>query len=153
MISVQSGSSVASLLHKLVHAMDRSATQVLQERFGITYKRAYFLLTLQNIGTASQHQLATTLGYSDASVSTMLTELSKAGFVTVDASPSHGRKKVVRLTKLGDSLVTEGRKLLDSSFNDLMNDEHVNISDYQEQTQRLYLGLIAKLEKEFHGSK
>jgi DNA-binding MarR family transcriptional regulator len=139
------GDSVADSLHKLVHTMDRTADKILQKQFGITYKRAYFLLTLQHLGAVSQHRLATALGYSDASVSTMLSELVKAGYVIIEPSPTHGRKKLVSLTPLGDNLVTEGRSLLGAHFNNILKDQHISIHEYQAQTEKLYLAVTAEL--------
>ncbi|MDB4939932.1 MAG: MarR family transcriptional regulator [Candidatus Doudnabacteria bacterium] len=136
--------STPDLLHKLVHAMDRSADVILQKQFGITYKRAYFLLVLQRVGTVTQHQLAVVLGYSAASVSTMLTALSKLGYVDIQPSPHHGRKKLVSLTPYGKELVTKGRNMLNAHFASLMLGEHMNIQEYYAQTERLYSAVVAK---------
>lgn len=140
--------STPDVLHKLVHAMDRSADAILQKQFGISYKRAYFLLVLQNLGTATQHQLATALGYSDASVSTMLSELSKSGYVVTEPSPRHGRKKLVTLTDHGADVIAKGREVLDARFNAIMKDLGINTLDYHKQTERLYLAITTKVTED-----
>jgi DNA-binding MarR family transcriptional regulator len=139
--------SSAYLLHKLVFELDRAADQLLQTQAGISYKRAFFLVVLQQCGTVTQHELAVALGYSDPAVSTMLLELTKDGYVTTTKSPEHARKRLVALTPKGSELVTQGRHLLDSSFDQLMQDAGVDAQHYCELTEQIYQTLVAKKKK------
>src|SRR6266566_7170036 len=112
--------SPAYLLHKLVFALDRAADNLLRTHLGISYKRALFLVVLQQCGTVTQHALAVALGYSDPAVSTMLLELAKAGYITTTKSPAHGRKRLVSITPQGSAVVAQARSLLDMHFEQLM---------------------------------
>jgi DNA-binding MarR family transcriptional regulator len=140
--------SPAYLLHKLVFALDRAADQILRTNMGISYKRVLFLAVLQECGTVTQHALAVALGYSDPAVSTMLLELSKDGYIPTTPSPEHGRKRLVSITPKGSEVVVNGRHLLDSRFDQLMQVSGVDANHYRELTERLYHTLVANMKKE-----
>lgn len=74
-----SKSTLAYRLHHLVGLLDRGADKVLQKELAISYNRALFLVVVEDLGRATQHQHASQLGYSDPSVSTMFSELVGAG--------------------------------------------------------------------------
>ncbi len=142
--------SPATLLHRLTFEMDRAADKRLRSYVGLSYRRALFLLVLQRCGTITQHQLAVALGYSDPAISAMLLELAKEGYISTSPSPEHGRKRLVAITSKGTEIVTKGRKLLDSDFDELMRAAGVDIRQYSELTERLYQALVTKMEKETH---
>jgi DNA-binding MarR family transcriptional regulator len=140
--------SPAYLLHKFVFELDRAADQLLRTQVGISYKRVLFLVILQHCGTVTQHELAVTLGYSDPAVSTMLLELAKDGYLRTTPSPEHRRKRLVTITPKGSEVVANGRQLLDSHFDQLMEAAGVDAQHYRELTERLHQALIAKMKKE-----
>lgn len=140
--------SPAYLLHKLIFEMDRAADKLLRTHLGLSYKRALFLLALQHHGTITQHELAVALGYSDPAVSTMLLELAKDGYIRTTPSPEHGRKRLVTITPKGSEVVANGRQLLDSHFDKLMEAAGVDAQHYSELTEQLYQTLVAKMKKE-----
>lgn len=140
--------SPAYLLHKLVFELDRAADQLLRTQVGISYKRALFLVVLQECGTVTQHALAVALGYSDPAVSTMLLELAQDGYLRTAPSPEHGRKRLVTITPKGSEVVANGRHLLDSRFDQLMQAAGVDAQHYRELTEQLYHTLIANKKKE-----
>jgi DNA-binding MarR family transcriptional regulator len=135
-------------LHKLVFALDRAADTLLRAHLGISYKRALFLLMLQDRGTVIQHELAVALGYSDPAVSAMLLQLAKDGYVTTIPSPEHGRKRLVTITPQGAELVAKGRDLLNVRFDRLMIAAGVDAHHYSELTERIYRALVATMEEE-----
>jgi DNA-binding MarR family transcriptional regulator len=140
--------SPAYLLHKLVFELDRAADHLLQTHIGISYKRALFLVVLQECGTVTQHELAVALGYSDPAVSTMLVELAKDGYIRTIKSPEHGRKRLVSITPKGSEVVANGRHLLDAHFDQLMEAAHVDAHHYRELTEQLYQAFVIKMKKE-----
>ena len=140
--------SLAYLIGKLMFEMDRAADHLLQTQVGISYSRFLFLTVLQHSGTVTQHELAVALGYSDPAVSTMLVELAKDGYIRTTPSPEHGRKRLVTITPKGNEVVAQGRKLLDSHFDQLMLIADIDVQHYRELTERLHQALIAKLKKE-----
>jgi DNA-binding MarR family transcriptional regulator len=135
-------------LHKLVLELDRAADKVLREHFGISYKRALFLLTLQRQGTLTQHELAAALGYSDPAISAMLVELTKDGYVTIVVSPEHKRKRLVSITPKGTELVVKGVEFLDAQYNELITQSHIDSGLYNELTEQLYKTVRTKTKKE-----
>lgn len=140
--------SLAYLLGKLMFEIDRAADQLLQAHVGISYRRFLFLTVLQHCGTVTQHELAVALGYSDPAVSTMLVELAKDGSIQTTKSPEHARKRLVTLTPRGSEVVAQGRHLLDSHFDQLMQTAGVDAQHYRELTEHLYQTLVAKRKKE-----
>jgi DNA-binding MarR family transcriptional regulator len=135
-------------LHKLVFELDRAADQLLRTNMGISYKRMLFLAVLQECGTVTQHALAVALGYSDPAVSTMLLELAKDGYILTTPSPEHGRKRLVTITLKGSEVVANGRRLLDSRFDRLMQAAGVDAHRYRELTEKLYHTLVVNKKKE-----
>ena len=140
--------SLAYTLHKLVFAMDREADKVLKEKFDISYQRAYFLFTLQQIGTVSQQKIAAKLGYSAASVSVMVTELAKKGLVTIEPDPTHGRKRLVSLTPEGQMRVEAGNRLLSAKLSETIARAGIDESEYRKLTHTLYNTVIHSQEGE-----
>jgi DNA-binding MarR family transcriptional regulator len=139
---------LAYLVGKLMFELDRAADQLLQTHVGISYRRFLFLTVLQHCGTVTQHELAVALGYSDPAVSTMLVELAKDGSIQTTKSPEHARKRLVAITPKGNEAVAQGRKLLDSHFDQLMLIADIDAQHYRELTERLHQALIAKMKKE-----
>jgi DNA-binding MarR family transcriptional regulator len=116
---------------------------------GISYKRAVFLLVLEQCGTVTQHALAVALGYSDPSVSIMLVELAKEGYLQTAVSPEHARKRLVSITAKGSEVVAQGKQLLDARFDQLMQAAGVDAQHYRDLNEQVYLALVAKIKKEY----
>ena len=140
--------SSAYLLHQLVFELDRAADSLLRTQVGISYKRTVFLLVLEECGTVTQHELAVALGYSDPSVSTMLVELAKEGYLQTSVSPEHARKRLVSITLKGSEVVAQSRQLLDARFDQLMQAAGVDAQHYRDLNEQVYLALEAKTKKE-----
>lgn len=145
--------SLAYALHQLVFSMDRGADKLLKEEFGISYQRAYFLFMLQQLGMVSQQALAKALGYSAASVSTMVAELVKTGYVVVQPDPEHGRKRLISLSPHGDEHVRKGSRLLDTKLSETIARAGINEQEYLKLTLALYETLTQSGKgKNEHGS-
>lgn len=129
--------STAFVLHKLVTEMDKTADALLQKQFGLSYNRFHFLLALQEYSPVSQHALAKTLGYSDPAVSNMVKILLAQGYLTIQPSKYHGRKRLVSLTPYGQKLAQSGQALLTEHFDKLMEQAGVNNKVYGRQTMLL----------------
>lgn len=130
--------STAYLLGRLMFALDREAERLLQDQVGVSYKRILFLTVLRDCGTVTQHELAVALGYSDPAVSVMLGELTKDGLVATAPSATHGRKRLVSITPKGAEVVTRGRRVLDTSFDELLVRAEVDGQRLRESAARLY---------------
>jgi DNA-binding MarR family transcriptional regulator len=141
--------SPAYKLQKLVAMLNRHADRLLQEEFGISYKRAIFLAVLYSEGPMTQHQLAVALGYTDPAVSAMLTELTKDGYISITPSPEHGRKRVVSLTPEGADFTARARAKLDADFARLMEMAQVDAEYYSQLTERIYQTLISKEKTDY----
>jgi DNA-binding MarR family transcriptional regulator len=140
--------SPAYLLGRLSFELDRAADHLLQSQLGVSYKRILFLTVLQQCGTVTQHELAAALGYSDPAVSTMLVGLARDGYVQTAPSATHGRKRLVTITPKGSEVVTNGRRLLDTRFDQLLVIAGIDPQHLRELTERLRRALMVKLQKE-----
>ncbi len=134
-------------LHKLVYTLDQYADKLLKVALGVSYKRVLFLAVLRHHGLLTQHQLATLLGYSDAAVSFMLSELKKDGYVVITPSPEHGRKKIVKLTNAGIRMSEQASRILDKKFASLGEIAEVDIDEYERTTEQIYQALTAERTK------
>src|SRR4051812_41085394 len=125
-------------LHKMVAYLDKTAGRLVQSKFGISYNRTLFLVILQSEEPLTQHGLATALGYSDAAVSLMVTELIASGYVDISIDSKYGRKRIVKLTPDGSSLATKIRTYLDSEFETLLTKAGVDIVEYDKLNEKIY---------------
>lgn len=128
-------------LHKLIFSLDQEANKILKARLNMSYKRILFLVVLRNNAPLTQHQLAAILGYSDAAVSLMLTELKKSRYVSITPSPDHGRKMIVRLTDDGEAISEKASIILDEKFALLGKISGVDLNEYSRLTEKLYNAL------------
>lgn len=133
--------SPAYTLHKLVFTLDRIADRMLQAEFGISHKRALFLIILHSKGPMTQHALAQALGYTDPAVSSMLIELTRQDYVVIEPSLEHGRKRIVSLTPKGDELAAKGEMVRDEQFAKLLKSADVDASQYMQMTEQIYQAL------------
>ena len=130
-------------LHKLVFALDRAANVLLQDKFNISHNRAVVLVAALDQRNTTQHQIALTLGRTDAAVSALLTELVKDGYVTTRVSEQHKRKNIVTLTPKGETLAREVYTFLNGKFDALSKAANVDATVYVKQTEQL-LAILAK---------
>jgi DNA-binding MarR family transcriptional regulator len=134
--------STSYILHTFMANLDRVTDRMLKREYGISYRRAVFLLTLHDEGTMSQHELAVALGYSDPAVSSLLIELIKDKLVTSKQDPTHGRKLIVCLTSKGIALAEKLSIYLNASFDRLVHFAEIDESAYAEATDRLLKTLL-----------
>lgn len=125
------------LLHKLVIELDKIADEILHKECNLSYKRYYFLLTLQYNGELTQHQLARALGYSDPAVSTMLQILAKEKYVVITPSQDHRRKRLVTLSAKGEKTTRRASNVLHNYFNSFMKKSGVDTRHYAALTSQL----------------
>jgi DNA-binding MarR family transcriptional regulator len=140
--------STSYLLGKFVTLLESEAEHLLRAHLGVSYRRMLFLFVLQHQESITQHRLAQSLGYSDPAISTMLRELVKDGYVTTTSDPDHGRKHLVRITPGGLELARQGRHLLDTHFDELVQLAGVDNEQLQYITRRLLAALAVKTQKE-----
>ena len=99
-------------VHALTARLDRAADRLLQERFGISYRRFLVLYMVGDLGVATQRALAEQLDVSEPSVSRMIGVLRDAGLLRADSRPGDGNRRHVALTDDGRELLTKaGRHL------------------------------------------
>ena len=136
--------SLTYTLHKLVFSLDRAADTLLRDAFDISYRRALVLVVLQDQPGITQHQLAQALGHTDPAVSALLAELAKDGFVDIQVSSLHKRKKEVQLTAKGKDMAAQTHQYLMEKLNSLLLAANVDGALYDRLTKQLYNTLIQK---------
>lgn len=124
-------------LHKVVSMLDRAADKKLRTAYGISYKRALFLAVIGGEGPLTQHSLAVALGYSDAAVSLMVTELLRDDYISVSHSPTNARQRIIALTPRGQRLADKIGNFLDEEFARLLAIAGVDLVAYDAMTDRI----------------
>ena len=111
----------AYALHALVAVLDRSADEILKDRFGITFSRYLTLLTLQRLGSATQRELAAELSVSEPSISRTVPLLTGAGYLTATSVAGGGNRRRLELTAVGEKLVDEAAEALEEAFGQVLD--------------------------------
>jgi DNA-binding MarR family transcriptional regulator len=107
-------------VHALTARLDRAADRLLQERFGISYRRFLVLYMVGELGVATQRALAEQLDVSEPSVSRMIGVLREAGLLRADSKPGDGNRRQVALTDEGRKLLTNGGRHLSQRLAELV---------------------------------
>lgn len=131
-------------IYRLALEMEKAGDKILMENLGLPFKRGRFLAVLLQAGSLTQHNLAKALGFSDPAVSTMMVELVKAGYVTINIDPDHARKRLVALTEKGRAITTKGTRLLNQHFKEVIAKAHVNSEEYGSLTKRIFEALVSE---------
>lgn len=124
-------------LHVLTARLDRAADRILQAEHGVSYRRFLTLLTVGDLGTATQRALAERLGVSEPSASRMTGVLAEAGLLEAPADPAGGNRRQVTLTPAGKRLVKDCLELLEHRFADLVERSGISYDDYARHTRLL----------------
>lgn len=130
-------------LHALTARLDRAADRILRAEYDVSYRRFLALVTVGELGAATQRGLAERLGVSEPSVSRMTGLLVEAGLLDAPIDPGGGNRRQVSLTLVGEQLVQQCRELLEDRFADLVERGGVSYSEYARDTRRLLQALDA----------
>lgn len=133
--------SLAVDLHTLTARMDRRADRLLAGELGLSYRRFVALLSLQELGSATQRQLADRLGVTEPSVSRMAAGLAAAGLIDLRPDPGGGNRRCLTLTPDGTEAVTRSRRLLEQRFEALARRSGVPYDGYAAHTEQLLRAL------------
>jgi len=130
-------------LHALTTRLDRAADRILRAEHGVSYRRFLTLLTVGELGAATQRALADRLGISEPSVSRMTGVLAETGLLDAPPDPAGGNRRQLTLTLAGKDLVEQCRELLEHRFTDLVQRSGVSYTDYARDTRLLINALSA----------
>lgn len=128
-------------LHALTARLDRAADRILRAECGLSYRRFLALLTVGDLGAATQRALADRLGVSEPSVSRMAGVLAEAGLLDARVDPAGGNRRRLTLTAEGAQIVEDARRLLELRFADLVKRSGVRYADYARDTMLLMSAL------------
>ncbi|MEJ3652073.1 MarR family transcriptional regulator [Actinomycetes bacterium KLBMP 9759] len=124
-------------LHALTAKLDRSADRILQDGFGISYRRFRVLLIVGRLGAATQRAVAEELGISEPSASRMTGVLVGTGLLDALPDPVGGNRRRLSLTVEGKQIVDRCRTLLEQRFAALVERSGVSYADYARDTRKL----------------
>ena len=104
------GAAIGARLRRLSERIDREAAQFYAEQ-GVEFEQRWYgtLNLLDQFGSLTVGELAEALGISHVSVSQTRDSLHKAGFVETTADPEDARRRMLRLSKKGRTLVNRLR--------------------------------------------
>lgn len=134
---------VAKAPAALTARLDRAADRILQAEHDLSYRRFLALVTVSEMGSATQRGLAERLGVSEPSVSRMTGVLVEAGLLDAPTDPGGGNRRQVSLTPTGIKLVQQCRELLEDRFANLVARSGVAYEEYARDTRRLLQALSA----------
>lgn len=130
-------------LHALTARLDRSADRILQAEYALSYRRFLALLTVGELGAATQRALAERLGVSEPSASRMVGVLVGIGLLDSRIDPAGGNRRRLTLTTQGQVVVEGCRELLERRFAALVERSGVSYADYARDTTLLLEALEA----------
>jgi DNA-binding MarR family transcriptional regulator len=99
------------------------------------------LSVLHQRGEIDQSELAVHVGMDRANVSDVIRRLSDRGYVTVRVNPTHGRKRLILLTREGSSFL----KMADRCA---LRAQERTVSSLARQDQKVFAALLRRLVKE-----
>jgi DNA-binding MarR family transcriptional regulator len=135
-------------LHRLTAQLDRAADRLLDEAFGLSYRRFVTLLLVGELRDPTQRALAEALGISEPSASRMVTVLAEVGLLEVSRAPEGGNRRRLALTPSGKEVVERSRELLEQRIARLLDRSGVPYAAYGRHTRAL---LDALIEQEAEG--
>ena len=143
-VAEMAGAALGARLRRLSAAIDADATRVYAAR-GIRFEQRWFgvINQLALAGSLSVRELADVLGITHASVSETRQSLEKAGFITSEADPSDGRRRVLSLSSSGKALAEELRPLWDA-FDEAARELDAEAGDVTRTLARLEQALARK---------
>ena len=121
--------------------LDRSADRILQAEYGLSYRRFLALMTVGQLGAATQRTLAQALGVSEPSASRMTGVLTGTGLLDSQPDPGGGNRRRLTLTVQGQGVVENCRNLLERRFIALVQTSGVSYADYARETALLMRAL------------
>lgn len=137
--------SSAYILHQLIFRLNRVGDNQLKDRFDISYDRALVLAAIHHQKNTTQHNLAVTLGRTDAAVSIMLGKLEKENLVKIRKSQQHLRKNTVALTNTGVAVLEKIYAHFSAQFDKLVANAGVDSKAYSEMNRKIYETLIERI--------
>jgi DNA-binding MarR family transcriptional regulator len=128
-------------LHRLTHALDRAADQILRSTLGLSYRRFLALLLVNELSEPTQRALAGALGITEPSTSRMAAVLAEAGYLRASTARRGGNRRRLELTPAGKEIVARSHALLEERFADLVRRSEVPYEIYSRYTRALLVAL------------
>lgn len=128
-------------LHVLTARLDRAADRILQDEYGVSYRRFLALLSVGELDATTQRGLAERLGVSEPSTSRMTGILAELGLLESQRDPAGGNRRRLTLTVQGKQLVEDCRAVLEGRLADFVRGSGVSYADYAKDTKALLVAL------------
>lgn len=92
--------------------------KMVEQRLGISLVQYHFLNTLRDMPACSPMLLAKAVGMHPSTLTQSLKRLQKKGFIFVSDAPKDSRKKILSLTRPGNSALVSFESQIDSVLKD-----------------------------------
>jgi DNA-binding MarR family transcriptional regulator len=127
------------IFHYLLHSATLVEEYLRNELLplGLGHHQARVIVALNQMGEASQVELAREFGITAASMSTMTTRLEKAGYITRQQDPLAKKRNLISLTDKGILLLAEINNVWDGV------DSHIKDKIGEKQLSSLAEGVLA----------
>lgn len=133
-------------LHVLAARLDRAADRILRTEYDVSYRRFLALVSVGELGAATQRELAERLGVSEPSASRMTGVLVQLGLLDSQADPGGGNRRRLSLSAPGRQMLRQCRTLLEHRFTEVVERSGVSYRDYAYAT-RLLIDTLSTTEQ------
>jgi DNA-binding MarR family transcriptional regulator len=124
-------------LHQITTRMGQTADRVLRDTEGITYRRYQFLYAMDQLGVATQRDLARWMGVTEPSVSRMVRTLIDAGWLESDDVAGDGNRRQLHLSATGEQMVRRCGRRLAGRFADVVAKAGVPYDEFHAAASRI----------------
>ena len=103
-------------IHALVYSMDKLASDVLKKNSDVNFPQFLVILCAFENPGRTQRFVADWLQLTEATVSYMVTKLTRAGYMQTKLGANDSRSKAVYVTSKGEALVKKNYPLLEQAI-------------------------------------
>lgn len=100
----------AELLHRILKLQNRLIAPFsvhLEKRFEVTVNEFRVIMLVGRLGTAASHELVEITAVNPMSISRAVTALERQGRLIAEVDPANRRRKILRLSPVGEKLFRE----------------------------------------------
>jgi len=99
-------------LHVLISILDRSADEMLNSQYGLSYSQLMIMFMLDKYKQLNQKELSLCMGLTEAAVSKQIENMFHKEYLVREVDPKNRRKNMVFLTKSGQIIFDKANELL-----------------------------------------
>jgi DNA-binding MarR family transcriptional regulator len=138
----------ASMLHILVHIMDKEVDKSLTHSLGVSFAQFFILAHIHNCDQSLKNQvsLAKIMDITQPAISRHIKIMMDKDWVITAINPTNRRENILQLTPIGENIYCQSLDHVNQMCQDLF--EHISPKD-QQDLQTIISKLLIKFDYEF----